>query len=77
MRLNLGKNNLDDIPTDAFHPLINLEVLDLHENRIRHIPDNAFQGEKQHYFSHHLYFSSFLSYEVKLDMFYLANFHIV
>lgn len=45
MRLNLGKNNLDDIPTDAFHPLLNLEVLDLHENRIRHIPDNAFQGE--------------------------------
>lgn len=65
MRLNLGKNNLDDIPTDAFHPLINLEVLDLHENRIRHIPDNAFQGEKQHIL------------KVKLDMFYLANVHIV
>lgn len=45
MRLNLGKNNLDDIPTDAFHPMVNLEVLDLHENRIRHIPDNAFMGE--------------------------------
>ncbi|MPC95889.1 Leucine-rich repeat-containing protein 15 [Portunus trituberculatus] len=45
MRLNLGKNKLKYIPTDTFHPLTNLEVLDLHENRISQIPDGAFEGK--------------------------------
>lgn len=44
-RLNLGKNQLDEIPTDAFHPLVNLEILVLNENKIKHISQVAFLGK--------------------------------
>ncbi|KAL7633748.1 UNVERIFIED_CONTAM: hypothetical protein RMT77_015702 [Armadillidium vulgare] len=43
-RLSLGKNQLSKIPTDTFHPLKNLFVLDLKENKITHLPDGAFLG---------------------------------
>ena len=45
VRLNLGRNRLDKIPSEALSNLRYLEILDLTENEISKIEAGDFRGE--------------------------------
>ena len=51
VRLNLGRNRIDKIPSEALANLRYLEILDLTENEISKIEAGDFRGE---YFVHML-----------------------
>ena len=45
VRLNLGRNRLDKVPTEALSNLRYLEILDLTENEIAKIEAGDFRGD--------------------------------
>lgn len=45
VRLNLGRNRIDKIPTEALSNLRYLEILDLTENEISKIDAGDFKGK--------------------------------
>jgi len=48
VRLNLGRNRIDKIPSEALSNLRYLEILDLTENEISKIEAGDFRGEFFH-----------------------------
>jgi hypothetical protein len=52
VRLNLGRNRIDKIPSEALSNLRYLEILDLTENEISKIEAGDFRGKLKGFFYH-------------------------
>ncbi len=66
LRLNVGRNHLNEFPRDAIATLKNLNQLDLSENKIGLLKPGDFQGRKKSTGANVLDFLSSLLYSVHL-----------